>query len=112
MPSNEPKMMAVITCKAANSNRSCIVHHGVHTRSYRQEGLVDGVNVNIIDLVDAHNISIATQQSQHTEQSPWQQAPVNELHSRQQYELASSSDLAFAEGFTSDKLRFMLPWPC
>ena len=41
-----------------------------------QEGLVHFVNAHIIDLVDSHNIAIASQQRQHPQGCPWQQAPI------------------------------------
>ena len=41
-----------------------------------QEGLVHFVNAHVVDLVDAHNVAIASQQRQHPQGCPWQQAPI------------------------------------
>ena len=31
-----------------------------------QKGFIDGVNVNIVDLIDAHDVAVSAQQSQHS----------------------------------------------
>ena len=41
-----------------------------------QEGLVHFVDAHVVDLVDAHNVAIASQQRQHPQGCPWQQAPI------------------------------------
>ena len=40
-----------------------------HTCRHRQKGLVDGVNVHVVDLVDAHDVAVAAQQAQDAQQS-------------------------------------------
>lgn len=49
------------------------------SRRHRQEGLVHGVNVDVIDLVDAHDVAVAAQQGQHAQQRARQQRPVDQL---------------------------------
>lgn len=50
------------------------------TCSDGEEGLVDLVNADIIDLVEADNEAIAANEGKHTHQSPGQQRPVYALH--------------------------------
>ena len=49
------------------------------TCSYREERLVHGVDVHVVDLVDAHNVAVAAKQGQHPQHGPWQQAPIHWL---------------------------------
>ncbi len=49
------------------------------SRRHRQEGLVHGVDVHVVDLVDAHDVAVAAQQGQHAQQRARQQRPVDEL---------------------------------
>jgi len=46
------------------------------TWSNWQKRLIDLIYVFIIDLVDAHNVAIATQQSQNTKGSAREQSPI------------------------------------
>ena len=65
-----------------------------HTCCHWQEGLVDGVDVHIIYLVDAHNVAVAAQQAQHAQQRSRQQAPIYELHQKLGQRLQASTWLA------------------
>ena len=46
------------------------------TRRHGEEWLVDHVNVDVVDLVDAHNVAVAAQQRHQAEQRLRQQCPV------------------------------------
>ena len=48
-----------------------------------QEGLVHGVDVDVVDLVDAHDVAVARQQRDHAQGRPRQQAPVDQLQAAQ-----------------------------
>ena len=54
-----------------------------------QEGLVHGVDVDVVDLVDAHDVAVARQQRDHAKCSAWQQAPVYQLQEAQDWDLGS-----------------------
>ncbi len=44
-----------------------------------QVRLVDGVDADVVDLVDADDVAVAADQGQHAQQRPRQQAPVDVL---------------------------------
>lgn len=56
---------------------SCI--QTVHTGGNGQERFVDDVDVHIKNLVDAHDVPVATEQRQHTQERPREKAPVDQL---------------------------------
>ena len=76
---------------------------GAVTCSDGEEGLVDLVNADIIDLIETNNEAIAADERQHAHQSPGQQRPVYTLHGhtgpqQQTFEQQQNLLLATASG--------------
>ena len=53
----------------------------MHTRGNGQVGLVDRVDADVVDLVNADDVAVAADQRQHAQQRPRYQTPVNILRS-------------------------------
>lgn len=49
------------------------------TGSDREEGFIDPIDFDIVDLVDSHNVAVPANQRHHPQQRTWQETPVDKL---------------------------------
>ena len=68
-------MIAIHAFTKASLGTTHGLWHRDFFRRHWQKGLVDDINAHIIDLVDANNVAIATEQGQDSKQSLWEQGP-------------------------------------